>query len=271
MKHVPFSVLILGLASLSSAQFLRAGSFAQVVSAAGNPSQTNEQGWVASSAPAILSRSASAVAGGGSAQTTFISEFGRLRGSTYAETSGLGPLTSSSTGTFADFNNFVGAAFFDSITLTGVGEVTININFSFHSVNVDPNENTLAESEFKFDTFSSIEANTHNVAKISHSGAGNRTNSGSVTITGPSGHKFDLLVALSGFSASRLPADVTNSYSASSDATNTALVTIQPVNGSFTSASGASYAEPVPEPATIAVLGMGMLALKRRRSAVMPL
>ncbi len=125
-----------------------------------------------------------------------------------------------------DYNNFVGAAFFDSITLTGVGEVTLNIKFSFHSVNVDPNETALVESEFKFHTFSTIPANIHNIAKITHSGAGNKTNTGSVTITGPARHKLDLQVVLSGFSASRLPADVTNSCSASSDATNTALVTM---------------------------------------------
>lgn len=130
MKHVPFLVLILGLATLISSQLLRAGSFAQVVTAAGNPSQTKDEGWISSSPPVVLSRSASAVAGGGKAQTTFISEFGRFRGSKYAETSRLGPKTAGPSGTFVDYNNFVDAAFFDSGTLAAVGEVTLSIKFS---------------------------------------------------------------------------------------------------------------------------------------------
>lgn len=260
MNRNLFALVLLGLSSVSSAQALRAGARAQVISVWGTPSQTSETDWTVAT---VLTRSAEAHAGGGHATSTFTSAFGVLKGRTYAETSGTGPITSTASGTFADFNNFVGAAFFDRITL--VGASSIRINYSFHTFNEDPNANTLAETEFKFDTFSSIPTNTFNVAKFVHSGAGNHTNSGSVVINGPGGHTFDLLVAMSSFSNSRLADGVTDSYFARSDATNTAMVTIEPLSGSFTSASGSTYAAPVPEPASLATIALGLGALAGRR------
>jgi hypothetical protein len=238
---VLIALVLFGAATSSQGQSsLRAGASAQVVSPSGNDFDTAEQDWITAPDGTVLTRSASAQAGANSSSATFISEFGRLRGKTSAVVNGTGSLSASSDGPFESINNFVGAGFFDTITLSGPGPVSLRISYSFHSVNVDPNTYTLAQSTFKLDTFSSTLGN-RNEPTIVHSGAGERMNTQSFVINGVAGDRFELLAEMSGFSSVNLLDGVAGEFMASSDATNTAYVTIEPVSGSFTSLSGATY------------------------------
>lgn len=243
--HITECVLIalalFGVATTSQGQSsLRAGASAQVVSPAGNDFDTAEQDWMAAGDGSVVTRSASALGGANTAATTFTAEFGRLLATTSAAVNGVGPISVFSNGTFASINNFVGAGFFDTITLAGPGPVSLRISYSFHSVNVDPNSESLAETVFKLDTFSSTLGNRNEPA-IVHSGAGAITNTASFVLNGVAGDQFDLLAEMSSFSSVVLPDGVSGNFAASSDATNTAFVTIEPLNGSFTTLSGAAY------------------------------
>ena len=213
----------------------------------------------------ILTRSATANVGGGSASTSFFAAFGSLKGQTHANLSTTGSATASSSGLFSSFNNFVGASFYDTITLAGPGVVTLSINYSLHSINSDSNALTFAETQLKMDTYS-LALGNQNAGAIVHSGAGNRTDSGVITVSGVAGQQFFLEGELSSLSSVIYGSSDSGTHTAESDALHTGTVWITPTSGSFTSASGSSYMAPVPEPMTIVVLGLGSGMLLRRRS-----
>jgi hypothetical protein len=264
MKRFAFAFLILAIAGITNGQFLRAGARAQVVSIDGNDSITSESAWAMHGFGTVVSETATASAGANLADTFFSAEFGRLRGKTYARSSGTGGATVGSFGTFSSINNFVGAGFFDTLTLTGEVPVSLRINYSFHSINTLSAMNADATTVFKLDTFSTSLGN-QNIPAITHNGAGERTDSGSFIINGVAGNTFDLLAEMSSFSSSFLASSQTGTFTAVSDELNTGLITIDVISGSFSSASGSTYSAPVPEPASLAVLGLGGLLLSRRR------
>lgn len=267
MRYFGLTIAFLAFSAVSSAQFLRVSSSAQISTSAGNLFQTNELDWITSTVASPLTRTASVANAGGTAQTTFFSNFGQMKGSTYASLNTIGSGTASSRGLFSSFNNFVGAGFFDTITLRGVGPISLTINYSLHTVNVDPRAETFAETQLKVDVYSQDLGN-QSPGAIVHSGAGNRTDSGTLVVSGFNGQKFDLHSELSSLSSVIYSSSNSGAMFASSDAMNTATFWITPTSGSFTSASGSTYALPVPEPMTVVVIGLGSgLLLRRRRSA----
>lgn len=263
MNRLLFLAASLALASNGYAQYLRAGAHAHISSLSGNASQTRETPWAIATAGSWASRTAAVSNVAGSASSTFESTFGHLRGSTSAHLSTVGSAFASATGTFGDFTNFVGASSYDTITLAGPGEVRLRLTYHLHTINQDPNDSTVVDTKFKIDTFSTALGN-RNMPAFSHVGAGNLTSTNWFEIVGVAGQKFDLLLALSSFSAVDLGSGVAGTHTASSDFMSTAMLSIEPISGSFTSASGAGYA-PVPEPASLAALSIGALALIRRR------
>jgi hypothetical protein len=264
MNRIVLCIVFTSFCGLANAQFLRAGGFAIAVNADGNPNQTSQQAWMSATALTTLTKTASASNDRGNARASFTSAFGVLRGQTSAHTNGTGPANSSASGTFFSFNNQVGAGFFDTFTMAGVGPVVLRINYSFHAINVDPNSSTVAESKLKLDTFSSTTTARVNLGQLVIDTAGEQTLTGSFEVSGVAGTKFDFLAELSSFSAVSLENGVIGSLTASSDASSTALLTVTAISGSYSTSSGATYAEPVPEPASLLALGLGAIALRRR-------
>lgn len=274
MKKIIIALVLLALAATSQAQYLRAGGYAQ----SGIVVNTAEKDWVSAVAGDTLTRSTEAFLGfgGTNASMSYTAGFGILRGNLRAEVNGTGPLYAAAGGSFVSSTNFVGATFMDTITLTGAGpETALTINYSLHSINEAPDAtNTHADAQLKIDMISLAPSiTTIGVPGLIYNGIGNVTSSGSFEIHGVPGNSFLLFVELSGLVSATLPDGVTGHHVASSDASHTALLSIAPVTGSFSAASGASYAAlaPVPEPETYAMMlvGLGLLGvLARNRQAV---
>lgn len=254
---------LLGLATASQAQFLRAGGSTLVVSPLGNDSDTAELGWSLRPDGVVVSRTTSSAVGGAQASMSFAAGFGLLRSALSAEVVGVGPMRAQAAGTFASFNNFVGAAFFDRITLDGAGPVSLRIGTSLHSVLGAPDSETHAEVQLKVDAFSVGVTPLWRVdqSPIVHEGAGERRTASSFIVNGTAGQSFDLLVELSSLVSASTPAGQLGVRRAFADASHTGLVTITALSGSFASASGATYVAPVPEPATYISMAVGLALL----------
>lgn len=255
--------VLLGLGTAVQAQYLRAGGGTLVLSPLGNDSDTAELDWSLRSDGVVLSRATSSTFGGAHAAMSFAAGFGVLRSSLSAEVVGAGPMQAQAAGTFASFNNFVGAAFFDRITLVGAGPVSLRIGTSLHSVLGAPDAGTHAEVQLKVDAFSLgvVPVWRVNQAPIVHQGTGERRTAASFVVNGSGGQSFDLLVELSSLVSASMPAEQLGERRAFADASHTGLLTITPLSGAFTSASGATYVTPVPEPAGYLTMAVGLALL----------
>lgn len=265
MKFFTCSVAVAVLVTVSPAQFLRSGAKAQIVNGLGNQYERRESSWVSATAGDVVSRVASVENPAGKATSGFHSSFGVLKGKAFASVNALGPASSQSSGSYESFNNFVGAALYDTITLVGAGLMELRLNYALHANNVDPGAETDVFAGLKLDVYNTASGSLRPGAIIID-GPGNRTVTRTLSVFANAGTTITVSLELAAFASVLLSSGVPGTLTASTDAMNTGSLTIEAVSGSFTSASGASYA-PVPEPASLAALSLGALALCRRRGA----
>jgi MYXO-CTERM domain-containing protein len=185
-----------------------------------------------------------------------------LRGKATAQVSG-GTGNASGGGTFASFTNFVGAGFNDRITLAGPGAVTLRVLYSLHSIGSISGEGASTQGGLDVFAFNTGGGPVLTGGRVWHLTPGENTTTLGFDITGTAGDQFTLQGELSIFAG--VVRTSVGSSSASLDADHTGLVSIEALSGSFASASGADYA-PVPEPGSLLVLGLGALAVRRRRN-----
>lgn len=255
------------MAGLAQAQYLRTGATALVSDASGFDTKRNETDWTLSTGVPI-SQSATASTGSGFANANFTAGFGLLKGLTQSSSSfnaGLRAVAQSN-GTFAGFNSFIGAGFNDKITVSGAGAVVVTINYKLHS-NQTSGGGAGASTQAALDVFSYGSTFTGQVGggKIQFDGDGNRTGTRSYSLTLQNGDSFFVQGELAAYSFVTL--NSTNPYGdyfATTDATNTGSITITASGGTFSSASGASYA-PVPEPGSLSLMLLGAGWVARRR------
>jgi hypothetical protein len=241
----------------NAAQSLRAGGNALVQTLAGNANDWKEQDWLSSPGGPVV-RETSVQVGGTRASMSFTADFGVLRGDLKATVSGAGPLWAQAGGTFESFSNFVGASFADRITLAGAGLVSVVVSASLHSVIGDPNGDTTSEVKLKIDAYRNGLTRI-DLAPATHNVTGETTTTRTFTVNGTAGDYFDLYADLSGLVTARMREGMMGEYVAFADASHTGMVTITAQTGSFTSASGALYTAPIPEPGSWALMMLGLV------------
>ncbi len=239
-------------------QYLRAGGNALVLTLAGNASDLKEQDWLSSPMGPVV-RETSVQVGGTRASMSFTADFGVLRGDLKATVLGTGPLWAQAGGTFESYTKFIGASFSDRITLVGAGPVSVVVSASLHSVIGDPNDDTTSEVKLKIDALRNGMTRME-FAPLTHNVTGDTTTTLTFTVNGTGGDYFNLSADLSGLVTARMPEGVTGEYVAFADASHTGMVTIAAQTGSFTSASGALYAAPIPEPGSWTLMMLGLFA-----------
>jgi len=258
-------LLFSSLASISSAQYLRASANAFASDVFGNDNQVAETGWSIASEGAALGHSVTARTANTSAHNEFGASFGHLRGrSTLSTVYSSGTVSAHAWGTFSSFDSGVGASFNDKITMDGVGPVTLRVKYSLHSNQTISGAGGFSQSALDVFSYGDMITGQKTAGTTIHTGPGNNVTVRSYDVTGVAGQVFyinaDLKVFGSILLSSASPGDGTN---VDNDATNTGLITIEQISGSYTSASGHDYAA-VPEPASWAALGLGMIAMLRR-------
>lgn len=266
MRVAFLSFAFLAMGSLGSAQYLRVSANAFVSDPAGNSFDSNEQNWVVSGAGTMLTESASALTANTNSTSDFSAKFGQLKGNVAVSTihSGAGTSQAHAKGTFFPFTDGVGASFNDSFTLVGAGLVAFRVTYTLHSILSELGAGSTAESAldvYAYPTSGPILTGS----PIWHTAVGANTTTRSFDGTAPGGSVYGLQADLYAFAALNTSTD--GAFSASADASHTASISIEVLSGgSFTTASGHDYA-PVPEPASLSVIALGLLALRRRKAS----
>ena len=262
---------LLGLATASQAQYLRAGGSTFASSLGSSDGDIKDPGWISASSATVITQETSSSIEGAYAHMQFAAGFGVLRSSLNAGVTRNGEVHASASGIFGPSPDYmVGASFYDTITLGGLAgtPVSLRVDTSLHSVLSVPTHG-YATVQLEVDAFSvdSVPSGRISPGPIVHEGAGERTSTGSFTIHGLAGQSFDLSVELSSFVSVFTPLGESGIRLTTADASHTGQLTITALSGSFTSASGATYASAVPEPASYLslALGLAMLAMRTRR------
>lgn len=270
MRTTLLALAFLCLAHDASAQFLRASASALVADEAGNDFDSEETSWTAANSGDTIAHQVVAQTANtlglpvSEAETRFQAQFGSLKGSVSLATahSGTGTHSLHGWGTFFPFRNGVGASFNDSILLAGAGEVRLRVTYQLHSILSASTSAGTAEAAL--DVFAyPLSGSPIAPGPITHTGTGERRTAASFDIVGTAGAQWNIQADLYTFAA--ISATTIGGHSAFADASQTGSITIEAISGSFSSGSGHDYA-PVPEPATWAVLGLGALAMRRRKA-----
>lgn len=266
-----FLALSLGVLVLPSAQaqFLRASAVTTISDSAGGAFQSREQDWIIQGSTDTLIRSAYASTVHSMASASFAAAFGVLKGDVDAQTSNPGTTNhnASGRGTFFPFTNGVGASFNDKITLAGAPTVRLRVSYGLHSILEESGTGALAESALDTYAYPIAGGPVRTSAIIRHNGPGEFRSAASFVIEGTAGSEWGLQADLYAFAS--VLSNTPGFSSANADASHTGLITIEALEGTFSSASGHNYVAAVPEPASFAVLGVGLLAFRKRKKTTL--